>query len=404
MSSEPHIAKDAGFRRTSTTWAAYLMLGLFAYLETVVGPAMPFLREKLGLAFTMASVHFSLFAVGVIVAGTTTDRIIGIIGRRRGFWLGMAGMSAGGVLVAVSPVVAGTLLGVALMGFVGTWALISNQAILADTHPSFRTVALAESNVVASAAAILAPLAVGGFARFGPGWETALLISVPVLLLLFWRFGGVTIPPAPTRAASGQDTSRLPLLFWIMWCVLFLALSVEWCMAYWGADFLHEEVGLERSTASSTMAVFFVAMITGRLIGSRLSRRIASSRLLTASFAIGMAGFPLFWLGTQSWMNVVGLFLTGLGVANFYPLTVGTAMSVLPSGVDRALTRLQISAGSALLMMPLLVGVLSDAVGMKTGLGVIMPTLLIALLLAAYVDRTFVPKPGGVSTPRSTAA
>ncbi|MEZ4500549.1 MAG: hypothetical protein R2839_10850 [Thermomicrobiales bacterium] len=133
MSSEPHIAKDAGFRRTSTTWAAYLMLGLFAYLETVVGPAMPFCA-KLGLAFTMASVHFSLFAVGVIVAGTTTDRIIGIIGRRRGFWLGMAGMSAGGVLVAVSPVVAGTLLGVALMGFVGTWALISNQAILADTH------------------------------------------------------------------------------------------------------------------------------------------------------------------------------------------------------------------------------------------------------------------------------
>ncbi len=86
-------------------------------------------------------------------------------------------------------------------------------------------------------------------------------------------------------------------------------------------------------------------------------------------------------------MNVAGLFVTGLGVANFYPLTVGSAMSVLPHGVDRALVRLQISAGGALLLMPLLVGILSDAVGMKSGMGVIVPTLLLALLLAGFVDR-----------------
>ena len=58
------------FRRTRTTWAAYFVLGLFAYLETVVGPAMPFLRDKLDLDFTLASIHFSLFAAGVILAGS----------------------------------------------------------------------------------------------------------------------------------------------------------------------------------------------------------------------------------------------------------------------------------------------------------------------------------------------
>ncbi len=375
------------FRRTPTTWAAYLMLGLFAYLETVIGPAMPFLREKLDLAFTMASVHFSLFAAGVIVAGLTADRILSNIGRRSGFWLGMAGMAGGAALVGLSPVVAGTLLGVTIMGFIGTWALVSNQAILAGEHPHSKTVALSESNVVASAAAIMAPLAVGGFARFGPGWEVALLIGVPVLLLLAWRFWGAPIPPAAPKDPSNSSNEALPRLFWVMWCVLFLSLSVEWCMAYWGADFLHDEVGLEKATASTTMSVFFIAMISGRVAGSRLARRISSTRLLVLSFTLALIGFPFFWLGSQPWINIAGLFVTGLGVANFYPLTVGSAMSVLTSSLDRALVRLQISAGGALLLMPLLVGIISDSVGMKAGLGVIVPLLLTAILLIAFVDR-----------------
>ena len=58
-----------GLRRTTTTWAAYLPLGLFSYLETAIGPAMPFLRSKLDLDFTMASLHFSAFAAGIITAG-----------------------------------------------------------------------------------------------------------------------------------------------------------------------------------------------------------------------------------------------------------------------------------------------------------------------------------------------
>ena len=41
-------ATDAAYRRDRRTWAAYLLLGLFAYLETSLGPAMPFIRAQLG--------------------------------------------------------------------------------------------------------------------------------------------------------------------------------------------------------------------------------------------------------------------------------------------------------------------------------------------------------------------
>ena len=53
------------------------------------------------------------------------------------------------------------------MGLSGAESLVANQAILADLHRAHRTIALTESNVAASAAAILALLAIGAFEAVG---------------------------------------------------------------------------------------------------------------------------------------------------------------------------------------------------------------------------------------------
>lgn len=59
----PSIARlnDVVYVRDKRTWAAYLLLGLFAYLETASGPAMPFLRDRLDLGYAAASLHFFAF-------------------------------------------------------------------------------------------------------------------------------------------------------------------------------------------------------------------------------------------------------------------------------------------------------------------------------------------------------
>jgi MFS family permease len=374
-------------RRTRTTWAAYLVLGLFAYLETSIGPAMPFLREKLEIDFTMASLHFSAFAAGAITTGIWGDRAMRRVGKLVGLWGGMAGMTTGAVLLALSPWVAGTTAGVFLMGSIGTLALVSNQSILADLHPAHRTVALAESNVMASSGAILAPLAIGGFARYGPGWQTALLVTVPALAILAWRFWSSPIQSFP-RTERGQAAHvTLPRAFWILFIVLFLSMSVEWCIAYWGAEFLDKEVGLERATAATAMSIFFAAMVAGRLLGSWLARKWSGGWILLACILVALTGFPVFWLGDSPVLALAGLFIAGIGVANFYPLTVGTATNTAPQAVDRAVARLAISGGAALLLMPFAVGALSDWIGMRWGLGLVAPLLLAAALLVLSTVR-----------------
>ncbi|HEU4784519.1 MAG TPA: MFS transporter, partial [Ktedonobacterales bacterium] len=138
------------FLRERLTWASYWMLGYFAFLEAILGPLMLFIRSDLRLSYTLASLHFSAFALGAVVMGIFADRLTRRWGRRAAFWGGGIGMAAGALLVALSPVAASTILGAFMMGLLGGLLIITLQAALADRHQRFSSVALTEANVFAS--------------------------------------------------------------------------------------------------------------------------------------------------------------------------------------------------------------------------------------------------------------
>src|SRR3712207_6431190 len=143
------------FVRYPLTRATYALVGYLAYLQTVLGPLMPFLRAEQGFSYTVASLHFSAFALGAVPVGFFGDRVAGHWGRRVSLWGGGAGMAAGALLLGVSPVPPGTILGAFFMGTCGGLLVITTQAILADKYGEWRTVAITESNVAASVCAIL---------------------------------------------------------------------------------------------------------------------------------------------------------------------------------------------------------------------------------------------------------
>ncbi len=133
MSTET-AAVPVRFVRDRATWLAYLLSLYYAYLLNILGPLTPFLRSELGLAYTLASLHFSAFAAGMLVAGATADRVAARLGRRRTLWTGAFGM-AGGVLILIAgrqPAI--TITACLLMGSVGSWILAVYPAVLADRH------------------------------------------------------------------------------------------------------------------------------------------------------------------------------------------------------------------------------------------------------------------------------
>jgi len=186
--------------------------------------------------------------------------------------------------------------------------LMSAQAALSDLHGEWRAAAISEANVAAGAAAILAPVLVGAFSRTEvPGWRGALLFAAVLLTAIAAALGRAPVPGAKPGPAMGSPDRRvrgdggggrrvLPAVFW-GWCaVLFFCTAVEWGVAYWGTSFLEGEAGLEAAHAATLMGAYFVALLVGRVVGSRLARKVRPEKLLVGAVILSAAGFLPFWL------------------------------------------------------------------------------------------------------------
>src|SRR5260221_12116081 len=382
-----HITKP--FARTDFTWLAYLMLAYFAYLEASFGPVMPFVSMELHLSYTIGSLHVSAFALGVILAGLFGDRLAHRWGRRLVFWGGAVGMAVGAALFTLGHQVVLTISSAFLMGVFGSLLLVMIQATLSDQHGEQRTVALTEANVIASIGAGLAPVLIGGFQNVGASWRGAIFVAIALFVLIAVRWWRVAVPETQEdEPEKGSVTRRrLPLAFWVYWAALVCCVSIEWCVVVWSADFLKEVGRLSSSVAATTVGLFFLAEVVGRLAGSRLSRVVRGTTLLLIALAITTAGFPLFWLSPVTPLSIAGLFIAGLGIANLFPLTLAVAIGVAPRQADAASARLSFAGGFAIFTAPLVLGWVADSIGIQHAFGLVIFLLIGAIGMTLLANR-----------------
>ena len=380
---------QAAFARDSATWMTYGLVGFFAFMETVLGPIMPFLRRELDLGYAAASLHFSAFALGAVLLGFFGDRIVGRWGRRAALWGGAFGMAAGALLLILGQSAWGTVPATFAMGICGALLIVTSQAVLSDRHGEYSAVALTESNVTASACAIIAPLLVGASAASGLGWRAALVLPAGALVLLAARYFSqpLDLPPNAAENDAPADAPTLPPLYWAFWVLVALGVASEWCVGYWGADFLADGTGLTRPAAATSLTAYFAAMLAGRVVSSRLARTLPPAILLAATLFLALFGFPLFWLSPGTLLALAGLFVTGLGIGGVYPLGVSAAIASAPGNTDAAAARLSVGGGGAILVAPFVLGALADRVGIGTAFGIVVPMLLAALVLALIAGR-----------------
>jgi fucose permease len=79
------------FYRDRFTWLAYFLFAFYAYFLNVLGPITLFLKEELGLSYTVSSLYFTAFAVGILLIGLGGHLLIQRLGRWRSLWLGSVG-------------------------------------------------------------------------------------------------------------------------------------------------------------------------------------------------------------------------------------------------------------------------------------------------------------------------
>jgi len=391
------------FVRDRLTWEAYILLGYYGYLLNILGPITPFLKAKLNITYTQASFHFSAFAVGMIVAGLCGDLAVKRLGRKRALWTGAVGMAGGVALLAFGERPSVTIGAALHMGMLGSLLLVLVPAILADRHGQHNTIAVSEANVVASFVSAMAPMLVGFSARSFNEWRIPLFLSMAALALIGWLFRSQQIPDKTIHANTNASAQRrLPSSYWMFWLVLVLVVSVEFCMIFWGADYLEREAGLARATAASVLSVFLWAMMLSRWVGSRLVRFFSTTRLVIGALVLSSISFVLYWGFSSPIIVIAGLFFSGLGIANLYPLILSHALGEAPENTNLASARAALASGAAILVLPLLLGSLADRVGLRPAYGVVAALLLLSFGMFWVATRASTARRANMRVPGST--
>lgn len=377
------------FNRDRLTWMAYAMLAYVGFNQAILGPIMPSLRIDLGLSYTQGGYLSGALALGLIVSGLISDRIAHYLGRRVIFWSGGIGLAVGVVLLGLSHRFEMVIIAVLGLGFFSSLAQVIIQALLADHHGERRSIALTEANVGASLSTTITPLVISGMQRLNIDWRGIMFFTVILLLSVILPFHRQVIPnPVQTQIKSGAGGGRLPFSFWMFWGVLFLIVSVEMSLAVWATDFLASSVGLNRADAVLAFGAFSAAMLTGRFTGSRLAHRWSTRTLLNVSLGLTLLAFPIFVYARIPALNILGLFLSGLGIANLYPSTLSMAVGLVGEKTNQASARASLAVGAALLIAPLILGWFADRLGIRNAYGIVILVILAAI--CAVISSRFV--------------
>lgn len=360
--------KPAKPTRTRRTWLIYALLSLYVFMLNVPGPVTNYLKDEFTMSYTLSSLHFSAFAAGVLVTGLFGAYFIPRFPRQKVLAFGALGLGVGGLILAFGRSPAVTIAGIFLMGCIGTLILSIYPAILDEEMGARSPVGISEANTIASLFAGIAPLLVGFLVQKAVGWRPAVaLIAAVSLSLGVWlllRFGG-SPQSASARKIPAKQTGKLPGMYWIWWLALMLGIAVEYCIIYWGADYVEKVLGFSKNTATQSVSLFMAGMIIGRFFGSRLLERVPPMKLISGSISLSVFGFALFWSGISPLLGLVGLMLLGLGGANLYPVLVSMAIASAGELKAEAGARATLATGTAILFLPLVLGIVSDKMGIR---------------------------------------
>jgi fucose permease len=241
---------------------------------------------------------------------------------------------------------------------------------------------------------------------YGLGCLTATLLvvgtieySVPSILIFMALvpgfFAGIyarksyAAPPAgthPTLRQALQDfRSPGAVLFGLL---LFFQFGNEWSIAGWLPIFLNLRVGLSPASSLTILALYWLFLISGRLIAVAILPRVRHGRLLMGSMIGAIFGCVVLVFTDNAFGASVGACFVGAGFASIYPLVaeaIGRRFPYYHPGFFNGIFSFALAGG---LLAPATLGYAASkwGVGVVMGIPLIGTFLVMALLLLIWLE------------------
>jgi len=223
------------------------------------------------------------------------------------------------------------------------------------------------------------------------------LLGLTVVGLLVTAVAGRTLlriePPVSTDHAHREDRgprrpdSRTRGLVVVFGLIALCTAYGEGALADWGALHLEQDLNAHPGVAAAGYSCFALAMTLGRLSGTALLERLGRTRTVVAGGATAAAGMLLGSLAPSVWAALLGFAITGIGLANIFPVAVERAGALAgPSGVAVAST---LGYGGMLLGPPA-IGFMADWYSLPTALTSVAALAALAAVIGFATRRAAV--------------
>ncbi len=260
---------------------------------------------------------------------------------------------------------------IAAVALLGAGAGMLLTVLLSLVRPYYEQNAAATINfagLLFGVAILAGTLTVGGVYHAYPvQWETAILALFPLIFLLVYLRRSAPMPPAMRNRPDESVRSALKDLRSIaavLFSILLFQFGNEWSLAGWLPLFLIHRLGSSPESAIFVLALYFFALLAGRLLAQLLLPRISHTRLLVSSVVIAMFGYLLLSETDSLVGAALATVVTGLSFAPIYPLVaekIGRRFDYQP-GFYNSIFSLAITGG---MLAPWLLGYVGYYLGMS---------------------------------------
>lgn len=353
-------------------------LGLALWL-----PRIPDVKAVLDVGLFTLSMCFLMLPVGTVIGFLAVPTLIGRFGQRQ---LCRWGGAAFILLFALPALAASPLqLGAALLACgLGVGAIeVAMNAKASEIEMLTGRRIMSSCHGFWSIGSMMGALLGGAAAGLGLSFLLQQLVLAPVFAAVAFAVAGA-LPPDHRRTGAHVPTRglRLPQGILLAVCLLPMgALMVEGAMMEWSALFLRGDVGVGAFHAAAVFAVFEVAMATGRLTGDRLIVSFGAQPVLAASAVTAGLGVLVFALSPGLLLAMAGATLTGLGIANIYPLAMSRAAEIPGSDPENNIATVAFAAFTVYLISPPLIGTLGSVLGLPMAFLLMTPAAIYPLFM-----------------------
>jgi len=387
VSAPDRPAPSAAARLQASAWAGIFVFGI---VMAILGAILPSLFERVGFGAGAAgnlflTMNFAMLATTVFF-GPLVDRFgfksllaVSAFLVALAFFLLSRAASYGLILAAA------VVLGLGGGGLNG-----GANALTSDLHEGEkRGTALNVLGIFFGFGALSIPFLIGTLRE---------LLGVPTILLIATGLGllpvviYIVLPFPRAKQAQGfpiKEAARIarsPLL-WLCAFILFFQSGNEFTAGGWISTYLQRTHGLGADAAALALAAYWAAIMLGRLLSSRLVRRLRSETLILGSAALALAAAALMALAPSGAAAAAGAVLLGLGFAAIYPTTLA-----IVGGRFAALTGTAFSVAIAVglvggMLAPWLAGRIAEASSLRQGLVILVVNCAMIVVLTLAVTR-----------------